>query len=318
MTLQYIYILFFVAKWLKIKRMSAFTSIPYAGNSVWVILGANELSDAEMKRLASTLDPGADVAFVLADNTSEADICLKFYNGSSEINFSGHAAVASYYALSDEKMLHFKEPETEIRQRTKVGIQVVRLRTQENKVNRVTMSLSKPNFMEIDINPLHVARFLGLTVKEISGSGLPLEVISTGFFDLIVPLKSINDIRNINPNFSLMDSFCTRLGIQGVVAFCREVFDTADIAFMRHFAPALGINEEPLSAAAAGSLGCYFLRHQLAKTTDNFIRMIIEQGDLQHKSARVYVHIESTRDQILRVKVGGNSVLTFSGYILTP
>jgi len=318
LTLQYKYILFFVAKWLKIKRMSAFTSIPYAGNSVWVILGAHELSDAEMKRLASTLDPGADVAFVLADNTNEADIALKFYNGTSEINFSGHAAVAAYYALSGEDILSFKEPETKIRQRTKVGIQTVKLRTQENKVTRVTMSLSKPNFMDIDINPLHVARFLGLTVNEILSSGLPLEVISTGFFDLIVPLKSLNDIRNINPNFSLMDSFCTRLGIQGVVTFSREVFDTADIAFMRHFAPALGINEEPLSGAAAGSLGCYFIRHQLVKTVDNFVRMVIEQGDLQHKSARVYVHIESTHDQILRVKVGGNSVLTFSGYILTP
>lgn len=308
--------------WLKAKRMSAFTSMPYGGmpyggNSVWVIIGAEGLTDAEMKRLASTLNHDTEVAFVLPENSNEADIFLRFFNGSNEINSSGHAAVASYYALSNENILPLKEPESEIRQRTKTGIQIVKLRNKDNKITRVTIALSKPDFLTVDINPLHVARFLGLTIDEITGSELPFDVISTGFYDLIVPLKSLNDVRNINPNFRLMESFCTRLGIQSVTVFCREVFNTGDAAFMRHFAPTIGINEESLSGGAAGSLGCYFVRHQLVNPINNFIRIIIEQGDLQNKNARIYVHIECTRDQILRAKVGGNAVMTFTGYILT-
>ncbi len=298
--------------------MSAFTSMPYGGSAVWVILGAEGLSDAEMKRLASTLEPEAEVAFVLPENTNEASVFLRFFNGAGEINFSGHAAVASYYALSNENILTLKEPETEIKQRTRAGIQLVKLRTKANKINRVTMSLSKPDFLNIEVNPLSVARFLGLTLNEILSSELPFDTISCGFYDLIVPLKSLNDVRNINTNFSMMDSFCTRLGIQGVTAFCRDVFDTGDAAFMRHFAPALGINEEPISGAAAGSLACYFVRHQLTSTNNNFARIVIEQGYLDNKNARIYVHVESTRDQILRVKVGGNAVMTFTGYILSP
>ena len=180
------------------------------------------------------------------------------------------------------------------------------------------MSLTKPNFLDMEINPLNVARFLGLTVNEILSSGLPFDVISCGVYDLIVPLKSLNDVRNINPNFALMDSFCTRLGIHSVTTFCQEVFDIGDAAFMRHFAPAIGINEEPLSGDAAGSLGCYFLRHQLVEVNNNFARIVIEQGNLQNKSARIYVHIESTLEQILRIKVGGNAVMTFTGYVLSP
>lgn len=307
-----------MGRWLKAKRMSAFTSAPYGGNAVWVILGGDALSESEMKRLASTLDPGSDVAFITFDTTSEADICQKFFADGSEIKFSGHAAVASYYALSDENILKLKEPETEIRQRTKVGIQSVKLRVNGKKITRATLSLSKPDSMKIDINPSHVARFLGLTVNEICDTNLPFEVMSTGFYDLIVPLKSLNHIRNINPNFALMDSYCTRMGIQGVTTFTREVYDTADLVFMRYFAPAVGMNEEPLSGGAAGSLGCYCLKHDLVKGADNFTRMIIEQGDLMNKSARLYVHIESTNGQILRVKVGGHAIMTFSGYILTP
>lgn len=298
--------------------MSAFTSLPYGGNSVWVILGGEELSDAEMKRLASTLDPGVDVAFVLPENTNEADMYLRFFNGSHEINFSGHASVASYYAISNENIVTLKSPETEVKQRTKVGIQTVKLRTKGDKITRVTMTLSKPNFLEVDINPLTVARFLGLTVNEIESSGLPFDVISSGFYDLIVPLKSLNDVRNINPNFSMMDSFCTRLGIHGVTAFCRDVFNTGDAAFMRHFAPTIGIDEEPVSGGAAGTLGCYFFRQRLIAIDSNFVRLVVEQGNLQNKNARIYVYIESHQKQILRIKVGGNAVMTFTGYILAP
>ncbi len=307
-----------MSRWLKAKRMSAFTSTPYGGNAVWVILGGDALSESEMKRLASTLERDADVSFVLFDSTSEAEIAQKFFADGSEIKFSGHAAVAAYYALSDEKILQLKEPETEIKQRTKVGIQTVKLRVARNKITRATLSLAKPDFMKIDVNPAQVARFLGLTVNEICDSEMPFDVISTGSYDLIVPLKSLNHMRNINPNFALMDSYCTRMGIQGVAAFTREVFDTADVAFMRYFAPAVGIDEEPLSGSAAGSLACYCLKHGFVRPAANFTRMVIEQGDLQNKNARLYVHIDSTNSQILRVKVGGNAVMTFSGYILSP
>ncbi len=290
--------------------------MPYGGNSVWVILGAEGLSEAELKRLASTLDHNTEVVFVLPETSNEADVNLRFFASSNEISFSSQGSVAAYYALSEENILLLKEPETEIRQRTKTGVQLVKLRTKQNRVTRVTMALSKPNFLPLDLNPVHVARLFGLTANELTSSGLPLDVVSTNFSDLIVPLKCLNDIRNLHPNFQLMDNFCTRVGIHGVTVFCREVFHVKDHAFMRHFAPTLGINEEPLSGGAAGNLGCYFIRNSLIEPKDNFVRLVIEQGDLVNKSGRIYVHIEMTLDQILRVKVGGNAVMTFTGYVL--
>jgi len=96
-----------------------------------------------------------------------------------------------------------------------------------------------------------------------------------------------------------------------------ETFEAGDTAFLRHFAPSLGVNEDPISGASAGSLGCYLIRNRLIEES-NFSRIIIEQGYLQERQGKVYVHVDCTRDQILRVKVGGNAVLTFSGYILKP
>lgn len=306
-----------MAKWIKAKRMSAFTSTPYCGNPAWVIMGAESLNDEQMRRLANDLNPLSDTAFVLPEATTEADIYLRFFTGSGEVNFSGHAAIATYFALGGEKVLSIKEPQMMVRQRTKAGVQQVELRVKGDKITRATILLAKPNYLEVDANPVAVAKFLGLTANDIATATLPLEAISVGFFDLIVPVKSLQIMENINPNFSLMDSFCTRLGIQGVIAFCRETFEAGDTAFMRHFAPSLGVNEDPISGASAGSLGCYLIRHNLIEPT-TFSRIVVEQGYLHNHQGRVYVHIECTRDQILRVKVGGNAVLTFTGYILTP
>lgn len=297
--------------------MSAFTSIPYGGNPAWVVIGAEGLTDEEMKKMASDLNPLSDTAFVLPEPTAEADILLRFFTGAGEINFSGHASIATYFSLGGEKILRLEEPEVTIRQRTKAGIQFVELRIKGDKIIRATMSLTKPNYLDIDINPVQVARILRVSPDDITVSNLPYDVISTGFYDLIVPVKSLNELRNISPDFPFMDNFCTRLGIQGVIVFCLETFEAGDSAFMRHFAPSLGVNEDPISGAAAGSLGCYLIRKKLIEPS-NFSRIIIEQGYLQNRPGKVYVHIECTLDQILRVKVGGNAVLTFTGYILTP
>ncbi len=304
-------------KWIKAKRLSAFTTVPYGGNPAWVIMGADDLSDTEMRRLANDLNPVSDTAFVFSESTKEADIFLRFFTGSSEVNFSGHAAIATYFALGGEDVVLLKEPETTIRQRTKTGIQQVKVRVRNNKIVWATMTLAKPNYMDLDVNPVPIAKFLGLTPNDINISGFPFDVISTGTYDLIVPVRSLNNMRNISPHFALMDSYCTRLDIQGIIVFCLETFEPGNTAFVRHFSPSLGVSEYVISGAAAGSLGCYLFRHKLLEST-NFTRIVVEQGYLQQRQGKVFVHIEGTGGKIYQVWVGGNAVLTFTGYILTP
>jgi len=263
-------------KWIKAKKLSVFTSSPYCGNQAWVVLGAEDLNDAQMRRLANDLNPLSDTAFVLPESTKEADISLRFFTGSGEVNFSGHAAVATYFALGGEKILPLKEPQVIVRQRTKAGVQQVELRVKGDKITRTTVLLAKPNYLEPDLNPLGVAKFLGLTGEDISATGLPLDIISVGFFDLIVPLKSLDVLRRIEPNYSLMDNFCTRHSIQGVITFCQETFEQGDTAFMRHFAPSLGVNEDSISGASAGSLGCYLIRQKLIEPSGLSTRIMLK------------------------------------------
>jgi len=303
--------------WIKAKKYSVFTALPYGGNPAWVVLGAEDLTDREMQTLAWDLSPNSDTAFVFSESTAEADVSLRFFNGTNEVNFSSHAAIASYFALSGEDILKLKDSETIIKQRTRAGLNTVQLRVESERVTRATITLATPSYLDLEVNPALVARFLGLSQADVTAVGLPLDVISTGFYDLVVPLRSLKDMRNIMPNFSLMDSFCVRLGISGIIVYCRQTFDAESTVFMRHFTPSIGINENPISGLAGGTVGCYLLKHKQIEPA-NFSRMIIEQGHLQQKQGKVYVHLETTRGQIYRVKIGGSAVLTLTGYILTP
>ncbi len=306
-----------MGQWLKAKRMSVFTSVPFGGKQAWVVFGEKGLHDEKMRRLAHDLNPHVDTAFVLPESTSEADYNLRFFFGLDEIIFSGCASIATYFALSGENRLPAEGSKTVIRQRTKAGIQQVELRLQGDKVIRTTVALSKPKYLNVEVNPHAVAKFLGLDSEVLTSTKLPFDTISVGFYDFIVPVKTLSDINKIKPNFSLLDSFCVRMGIQGVVVFCMETFDEGDTAFMRYLVPSLGLDKEPVSGASAGSLGCYLIRHRLIEPA-SFSRIIVEQGYRNQAKAKVYVHVECTREQIYRVKVGGNAVCTFTGYILTP
>lgn len=318
LTLLLLYILCrYMPRWVKAKRVCAFTNVAYAGNPAWVILDAQGMTDAHMQQLAGDICPHTDTAFILSEETQEADLNLRFFTGAGEVPFSGHATIAAYVALSGEDMLAFTEPAMTVKQRTKAGIQKVDLRTAGGSVTRATVLLAAPRYLDNDVNPMTVARVLGVAPHDLADTGHPFDVISCGYYDLIVPMKSIADMQRIKPDFHLMSTCCTRWGIYGVTVFCLETFESGDTAFMRHFSPTLGVDEEPISGASAGTLGCHLIRRKLV-APKNFTRMIIEQGYLGRSRGKVYVHIECTHDHILRVRVGGCGVLTFTGYVLTP
>ncbi len=304
-------------RWVKVKRVCAFTTVAYAGNPAWIVLDAQGMSDEHMQQLAGDISPHTDTAFVLPENTHEADLNLRFFTGAGEVPFSGHATVAAYFALSGEDTLALNEPTMTVKQRTKAGIQQVDLRITDGSVTRTTVLLAPPRYLDDDVNPTTVARLLGIAPNDMADTGFPFDVISCGYYDLIVPMKSIADLQRIRPDFQLMSTCCTRWGVYGVTVYCLETFESGDTAFMRHFSPTLGVDEEPISGASAGTLGCHLIRRKLVEPK-NFTRMIIEQGYLGRHRGKVYVHIECTRDHILRVRVGGCGVLTFTGYMLTP
>lgn len=304
-------------KWVTTKRISTFTDVPYAGNPAWVIIGVDASEDdKKLLKLTSELNPISDTVFV-SPVVEDADLYLRFFSQCEEINFSGHGTIATYFALEGENVLQFSEPITLLKQKTKSGVQTLELRVKDGKVERVTVSLSPPQFISMKLELKQIATCLNITPVDISDVAYPIGIVSFGLTDLIIPVKSLDLLLDIKPNFQLMKNFCERFFINGVVVYSMETIDEKHTAHMRHFAPTIGINEEPVSGASGASLGGYLVHNQIIPLGD-MTRLVVEQGNSMQRPGLVYIHVHGYKNQILRVTFGGQGIVTFEGRILLP
>ena len=305
-------------QWLTTKRISTFTDKAYAGNPAFVIIGVNKSEDEKkLVKLASELNPVSDTVFIYPED-KEADLSLRFFSQSEEIGFSGHGTIAAYIGTEGEGIFKLTEPITLIRQRTKTGIQHIELRVKNKSIERVTVSLPVPQFVSTPVDVKQIARFLRISQAEIQNSKYPIGIVSSsGNAEITVPVGSCDTLLSIAPNFPLMKSYCDRLQMTGVVVYCLQTIEKDNSAHMRHFAPSVGIDEDPVSGAASASLGCYLVHNRIMPLSE-MTRVIIEMGYAMKRPGRVYIHIHSYKNQIMKVTFGGQGVITFEGRTALP
>jgi predicted PhzF superfamily epimerase YddE/YHI9 len=78
--------------------VDVFTSQPYYGNPVAVILDGQGLSLEEMQRIAAWTNL-SETTFVLPPTCKEADYLLKIFTPKGEIPFAGHPTIGSAHAI---------------------------------------------------------------------------------------------------------------------------------------------------------------------------------------------------------------------------
>ncbi len=305
-------------KWLTTKMVSTFTDVAYGGNPAWVVTGVDANEEvSKLLRLASELNPVSDTVFVFPGD-KECDLVLRFFSRSEEISFSGHGTIAAYYAIEDQNLVNFTQPMCMIRQKTKSGVQSIELRLKNRKIRRVTVSLTVPQFISSPLDIKQIGRFLGVPPVAITGTNHPMGVVTfSGCTEIIVPIDSCETMLHMEPNFQIMKSFCDRLQVTGIVVYCLTAIEKKNNAHMRHFAPAVGINEDPVSGAASAALGSFLIHNRLVPV-EEITRLIIEQGHAMQRPGIVYVHVHTYKNQILKVTFGGQGVITFDGRIMLP
>jgi trans-2,3-dihydro-3-hydroxyanthranilate isomerase len=303
-------------KWITAKMVNTFTDQPFAGNPAWVAYGDDLTNDEQtLIHLANELNPVSDTAFVFP-REGDADVFLRFFSKSEEIGFSGHGTIATYHALANESLLTISEPTTLIRQRTKTGTQHIELRVRDGKIHRVTVSLPVPQFISTQLDTKVIARFLGLPPIEILETTFPIGVVGlAGNTDVIVPVNSCDALHNLNMNIPLLKNYCDRMQIKGVVVWCFDGQSEGKKAYMRHFAPSVGIEEDPVSGAAGAEVGCFMVHNKIIPVQE-MNRIIVEQGMSMNRPGTVYVHVHTHDTEILKVSFGGQGLVMFEGRLL--
>jgi len=77
------------------------------------------------------------------------------------------------------------------------------------------------------------------------------------------------------------------------------------------FAPAIGINEDPVTGNANGPLGAYLVHYKLVSHNGTKFSFKVIQGEAIGRAGTMEVQVKIQNDQPIEVKIVGNAVIAF-------
>jgi PhzF family phenazine biosynthesis protein len=136
---------------------------------------------------------------------------------------------------------------------------------------------------------------------------MPVEVVSTGLPDIIMPVGSVEQLHALEPDMAALAALSKELDVVGVHAFALS--DDGFTAHVRNFAPLYGVPEESATGTANAALTHYLNRHGIISCPADCRFM---QGEAMRRPSV----IEATVDGDGRIWVGGHSCIIATGELL--
>jgi PhzF family phenazine biosynthesis protein len=167
----------------------------------------------------------------------------------------------------------------------------------------IGFGLPVPVFADANNMREDCARVLGIPVEEVDDK---LPVLREHY--LYVPLKRRATLFSLTPNMATMAAHHNQHNLLGMCVFTRETVDPVSAVHSRFFAPAVGINEDPVTGSANGPLGVYFHLYGLTRPVGGKVTMIGEQGDAIGRKGRVKITMDVEFRAVKRLEIAGNAV----------
>lgn len=188
----------------------------------------------------------------------------------------------------------------EYTQETKAGILQVEYRLD----GTIFMSQNIAEFYEI-IDKNKIADSLNINENAILVN-LPIQIVSTGLRDILIPVNNLETLLSVNPNFERITEISKRYGVVGYHVFTTETkFNST--AHCRNFAPLYDIPEESATGTSNGALSCYLYKYGVI-TEKEYSKLIFEQGYSMDKPSEIFARLEIENREIKGIKVGGNAL----------
>ncbi|HDP67496.1 MAG TPA: PhzF family phenazine biosynthesis isomerase [Candidatus Marinimicrobia bacterium] len=256
----------------QIYQVDSFSDKPFRGNPAGVCLLEKPAPEKWMQQLAMEM------------NLSETAFCYPLENGYrlrwftpiAEVELCGHATLATAHVLFETGAV---KPDQMARFQTMSGWLTVTM-----KNGRLQMDFPATPAVPCNLSP-ELPKALGLTHILWSGKN---EV------DYLIEVGSEEEVVGLRPDFRQLAAATQR----GVIVTARSVNPDYDF-ISRFFAPAIGIDEDPVTGSAHCTLGPYWM-NKLKKSVFTAYQASRRGG---------IVLVEVKEDRIL---LGGNAVTIFA------
>ncbi len=290
---------------MKFYIIDAFTDSIFGGNPAGVVIlpeGVDFPSDEICIKTAAEMRY-SETAFIKDLGNDEFNI--RYFTPVAEVELCGHATIGSFVALRSGGYIG----DGEFTDHTISGSLKINV-----SGDQVLMGMAEPvKTGEISERSMveELYNIMGLEYEQVEHCGeiLPVQMISTGLPDIMMPVSSLESLERIAPDFDALAKISSRYEVVGVHAFTMEGDDAT--CHVRNFAPLYDIDEEAATGTSNGALTYYGYLNGFIKNGDTCTFI---QGEKMDRPSKITSSITVEGDDCL-IRVGGGGVVLAEGEI---
>ncbi len=237
-------------------RVNAFTTQRFTGNPAGVVPNGDGLPDQLMLAIAGELNDVSETVFICRPDVADADVRLRFFTTTTEVDLCGHATISALFTLGWLKRIGGDNETRTLRAQTAVGVLELSLQFVNGKPAWAGMEQLVPQLHEAPGAAL-APDILGLPASALSGQFVTA-CASTGLWACFVPLKDVSLLPDIHiKRDQIVELWPENPDFTGVYPFA---FVDAKTTQGRFFSPPeFGIVEDPVTGTACGALGGFLM-----------------------------------------------------------
>jgi len=291
-------------------QIDSFTKEKFKGNPAGVVVNADGLNDYQMQQIARELN-NSETAFLFHSDSADCDGVIRYFTPNTEVPICGHATIAAMYAKAIEEKLD----SCILRFKTKIGILPFEI-IKENEDYQILMT--QGNFELSDIFDTTITQkmitALGLQKSDLD-ERCPIQIASTGHSKVMIGIKSREKLNTLSPSYNDLAQLSKEINCNGYFVFTFDSNDQDILTYGRMFAPAIGINEDPVTGNANGPLGGYLVQNNLVNFKNNEFEFNGKQGEKIDRLGVIKVKVSIEDNQPTLIQIKGDAVIVFRAEI---
>jgi trans-2,3-dihydro-3-hydroxyanthranilate isomerase len=287
--------------------VDVFAEEKYAGNQLAVVRQAADIPEEKMQKIAREMH-FSETTFVLSDGERDGGYDVRIFTPEAELPFAGHPTLGTAFVIQQEIIGNKVDC---LVLNLGVGQIPVTFAYSEDVPDVLWMKQKAPQF-GTSYSREEIAGIISLSIDQIDES-FPIQEVSTGFYALIVPLKSLDAAKKAKINKDLYFPFVDRGAAPGILVFAPETHEKENQLHVRFFADALGVPEDPATGSANGCLAGYLVKNRYFGMPKIDIR--VEQGIEINRPSLLRLQAEND-GQVIDVFVGGRVIPVARGELI--
>jgi PhzF family phenazine biosynthesis protein len=284
------------------KQVDVFTKTPFKGNPVAVVLQAEGLSTEQMQQIAHWTNL-SETTFVLPASSAAADYRVRIFTPASELPFAGHPTIGTAHALLEAGVI--APSDGLLVQECAAGLITLEVSQDGDDERWITFDLPQPAITALD--DAEVDELEAILGCGVSRKARP-RLIDVGARWIVAQLDSAAAVLACQPDMARMKRIEQEPQETGVTIFGEHAPGAPARIEVRSFAPACGIDEDPVCGSGNGCVAA-FIRNsgQSARFGSQYLA---SQGAALGRAGLLRIAIDDER-----IRVGGMAVTCIDGQL---